>query len=136
MRQLSGMTRLTEQEKIEHRREVQKRWNAKDSSKKIKHNYYLNNRVLIAKRNKKHNLDLKIEVLSHYSAGVPMCLVCGITDADVLTMHHINGNGNKHKQSLGGSLGKRLYLWLKKNGFPKGFQVLCFNCNFKKGLHG
>jgi len=24
----------------------------------------------------------------------------------------------------------KMYRWLKKQGYPKGYQVLCFNCNF------
>jgi hypothetical protein len=26
--------------------------------------------------------------------------------------------------------------WLRKNGFPKGFRVLCHNCNFAHGHYG
>ena len=25
-----------------------------------------------------------------------------------------------------------IYIWLKNNNFPEGFQVLCFNCNCGK----
>jgi len=24
-------------------------------------------------------------------------------------------------------------IWIRKNNFPKGFQVLCMNCNWGKG---
>jgi len=34
-----------------------------------------------------------------------------------------------HKKEIG----KRIYLWLLKNNFPKGFQILCFGCNIEKG---
>jgi len=26
--------------------------------------------------------------------------------------------------------------WLVTNNFPKGFQILCWNCNFAKGMLG
>jgi hypothetical protein len=26
--------------------------------------------------------------------------------------------------------------WLKRNGYPKGFRVLCHNCNSARGLYG
>lgn len=29
-----------------------------------------------------------------------------------------------------------IYRWLKQQGFPTGFRVLCMNCNFSYGLHG
>lgn len=62
--------------------------------------------------------------------GGYICKECGITDRDVLTIDHIEGKkkvGHTHSMT-----GTRLYHWLKKNGYPKGFQVLCMNCNFKK----
>ena len=30
----------------------------------------------------------------------------------------------------------RLSVWMIKNNFPKGFQVLCHNCNLAKGFYG
>jgi hypothetical protein len=121
-------------EQKENRKAVQKRWNSKESSKELKRKYYKDNREKILLRNRKHNKNLKIEVLSHYSKDIPVCLVCGILDVDVLTIDHISGGGNKHKSSIGGSLGRKLYTFLKKSGFPPGYQVLCFNCNWKKHL--
>lgn len=115
---------------------AQRKWNAKESSKKLKHKYYLENRGHILQRNREHNLSLKIEVMSHYSKGELKCAHCGIDDVFVLTIDHIDGGGTKHKQSLGGSLGKKLYSWLKNSGYPNGFQVLCFNCNYKKYAYG
>jgi hypothetical protein len=29
-----------------------------------------------------------------------------------------------------------LHRWLKNSGYPPGFQVLCFNCNFAKHRKG
>ncbi len=40
----------------------------------------------------------------------------------------IENNGAEHRKEIGTSL----YKWLKKNGFPPGFQVLCANCNWGK----
>ena len=84
------------------------------------------------KRNwsKKKNARLKTTVLTHYSIETPACAHCGITDIDVLTIDHINGGGTKHRRELK-SWGS-IYRWLVTNNFPVGFQVLCFNCNFKK----
>lgn len=116
------------------RAQSQARWNSKESSKELKRKYYKDNRQHILIRNIKHNANFKLEVLTHYSTNPPCCAKCGITDIDVLTIDHISGGGSAHKKILGGSLGRKLYLWLKYNGFPAGYQVLCFNCNFKKSL--
>ena len=32
--------------------------------------------------------------------------------------------------------GEKLNRWLKNNNYPKGFQILCWNCNFAKGVLG
>jgi len=29
-----------------------------------------------------------------------------------------------------------MYVWLKRNYFPTGFQLLCHNCNLAKGFYG
>ena len=31
--------------------------------------------------------------------------------------------------------GTKFYRWLKRNNFPEGFQVLCFNCNCGKEIN-
>jgi hypothetical protein len=56
-----------------------------------------------------------------------------------LCIDHKNGGGNAHRRLLGkgkmcGSL--NFYGWLVRSGFPKGFQVLCHNCNSAKSRGG
>jgi hypothetical protein len=57
------------------------------------------------------------------------CVCCGEKNYYFLSIDHINGGGNKHRKEIGGNF----YGWLIRNKFPKGFQVLCYNCNFAKG---
>jgi len=96
--------------------------------------YYLDHTEVIKAQNKAYSKirlpQTKYEVLAHYSHGEPRCLHCGITDIDVLTIDHINGNGKTHRK--GSLTGDNLYRWLRINSFPDGYQTLCFNCNFKK----
>jgi len=54
---------------------------------------------------------------------------CSITDSDMLQIDHINGNGNEHRKEIGNS--NKLYQWLIKNNFPKGFRLLCANHNWE-----
>lgn len=72
----------------------------------------------------------KQAVLDHYGN---CCKRCGIDDPDVLTIDHIKQDGAVHRRSISkGSInGQRMYKWLVSNGFPRGFRLLCFNCNIK-----
>ena len=79
-------------------------------------------------------LKLKMKVLSRYSDnGQPRCVRCGIDDIDVLCLDHINNDGNIHRKHKRGA-GTVYYKWLRNHHFPKGFQVLCANCNLKKEI--
>ena len=62
------------------------------------------------------------------------CVCCGETEFKFLAIDHIKGGGRKHLKEIGGA--SSLIYWLKKNGYPKGFQILCYNCNMAKGLYG
>lgn len=77
---------------------------------------------------------LKLLVLSQYSGGSPTCVRCGITDIDVLCIDHINNNGNVQRAKDNTGLGQNFYKWLKRNNYPEGYQVLCWNCNIKKRI--
>jgi hypothetical protein len=73
---------------------------------------------------------LRAEVFVGY--GGPVCACCGEDTPEFLEIDHIDGGGTKHRKEIGG----RLYAWLRRNGFPPGFQVLCANCNVAKGRYG
>jgi hypothetical protein len=55
------------------------------------------------------------------------CVHCGITDARVLQVDHVNGGGAQEKNSLGTYGIYRNVL----DGIP-GYQLLCANCNWIK----
>ena len=74
---------------------------------------------------------MKIRVMRHYSDGVPQCACCGEQHIEFLTIDHINGGGRKHRKEMPTT---NIYLWLIKHKFPKGFRVLCMNCNFAYGI--
>src|SRR6267142_1842586 len=84
-------------------------------------------RVLEYMRNKR--IAAKREAMEAY--GGCKCRRCGIKDIDVLCIDHIKDNGKAHRITMNAS---KLYGWLKKHGFPPGFQVLCANCNLKKEI--
>ena len=57
---------------------------------------------------------------------------CNETRLEFLAMDHVFGGGNTHRRKL---RGVSLYRWLKANGFPKDFRVLCHNCNMSFGVY-
>lgn len=73
-------------------------------------------------------------VIWHYSGGMYRCACCGCNEGKIfLDIDHVAGGGSKHKK-LNPNL--TLHHWLIKNKLPKGFQVLCSNCNQGKRRNG
>ena len=119
-------------------------------SKKAQRKYYLENRdralqygrdyyskfgktLLLKLWHKEGNHLLKVFAVMAYSNpnGVTVCNNCGEQDIDVLCLDHIQGDGYVQRKEIR-KLGSGMYQWLKKNNYPQGFQVLCYNCNMKK----
>jgi len=80
---------------------------------------------------------MRYDCLSHYSNGEPICSCCGEKEILFLHIDHIEGDGAEHRRKLKSELGyypggNNLPYWLKKNGYPEGFQILCANCNLGK----
>lgn len=77
---------------------------------------------------------LRTDVLNAYGH---QCRCCGIENKEFLAIDHINGGGNAHRRSLHlKASAQTMYTWLRKNNYPKGFQVLCHNCNSAKSYYG
>lgn len=74
---------------------------------------------------------LRLEVLTHYGNGTPECACCREATFEFLSIDHVNGGGRRHRQSVGD-----VYRFLKRNGFPTGYRVLCHNCNNAIGAYG
>lgn len=87
---------------------------------------------------KKHNDKVRFDVINHYSNGTNKCICCGESIFKFLTIDHINNNGAEERRKLfknrimGGS---KFYHWLKKNNYPEGYQVMCWNCNCGKRMN-
>lgn len=74
---------------------------------------------------------LKIEVMTYYGNDKCACVICGESRLACLSIDHINGGGFEQRQALGIS-GSSFHYWLKKQGFPDGYQTLCMNDQFIK----
>ena len=83
----------------------------------------------------KKNQELKHEVFSYYSKGKTKCACCKESASlDFLCMDHIAGRKN-HKGEVDNRRGGTLYSYLKSHSYPKGYQVLCWNCNSTKFVY-
>lgn len=76
---------------------------------------------------KRRRNKLRMDALTHYGGNPPRCVCCNEDIIEFLCIDHIKGKGcamrkvdpNQHN----------IYQWLKSHGYPKGFRVLCHNCN-------
>lgn len=73
----------------------------------------------------------RLEVLKHYSDGLPKCEYCGQGNVALLAVDHINGGGKQHQVP-----GRNLANWLFRQDFPNGYRILCHNCNLCLGVYG
>ena len=80
-------------------------------------------------RGRSMHLQCRLEAIARYGGK---CSCCGETALEFLAMDHIDGGGSRHRRSLQW----HLYEWLKRQGFPPGFRVLCHNCNLSRGYYG
>jgi hypothetical protein len=67
-------------------------------------------------------------VMDHYGR---QCACCGTTSR--LSIDHVNGGGGRHRRELGVATTYGFCLWLIRQNFPPGFQILCQQCNSSKG---
>lgn len=87
----------------------------------------------------------KLEYMRHWHAVVKdavfaayggyVCACCGVTEPVFLVIDHIADDGSDERKRLGTKGGMGQYWYLRKRGFPSGYQVLCQNCNWAKA-HG
>jgi len=102
----------------------------------------LNKKVILGRKKRKQ------QVFTHYSkklsnSDIPCCNCCRYVGIEFLTVDHIIPKNEMAKDPKWIEMKFRatrkadpLCQWLITNDFPKGFQILCWNCNFAKGVLG
>ena len=90
------------------------------------------NRDIVRERSKIWMASLRSAAFAAY--GGARCACCGETELGFLTLDHVNNDGAPHRREIGGSA--NLLVWLRRKGYPPGFQILCFNCNLGRALNG
>ena len=96
------------------------------------HQLFCSKKCQLSRKMKRWNKNLKDEIFQHYSDSLPKCKKCGYNNIMCLDIDHINNKGGEQRKKLNLHSGQQFYQWLKKNNFPKGYQVLCKNCNWLK----
>ena len=94
--------------------------------------YYQQHKEKLKAQGKARNLRVKFQTIEHYGGR---CNCCGENILAFLTIDHIAGSGCKHRKEIGTQAGKSFYYWLRRNKFPDGYQVLCFNCNCGRSVN-
>jgi hypothetical protein len=79
---------------------------------------------------RRHHAKLRAEIIEAYGGE---CACCGEDLPVFLTIDHVNGGGNQERRQWGGT---SLWRRLRREGFPPGYQVLCWNCNAAKHMLG
>ena len=92
---------------------------------------HLKNREYRNKKSKEEQASLKLETFKKYSDGnSPTCEICKESDLAFLTLDHVRGRkAEGHSTSFSGH---KLWRHLRKQNYPPGYQVLCWNCNVLK----
>ena len=73
-------------------------------------------------------------IFEHYGGTSPKCACCEEKHYEFLSLDHVKNDGASHRRKIG--VGLYVYRWIIKMNFPKGFQILCFNCNCAKSYSG
>ena len=61
------------------------------------------------------------------------CVCCGESEFAFLTLDHVEGGGRTEVRKIGR---RKMLLTILKQGFPEGYQILCWNCNAAKHFKG
>lgn len=115
-----------------HKKEAQ---DYRDAHKKEWHEYNaiyrLTHKAEIKQQKALHGYEYKVKTLTHYGNGRLACVRCGFADVRALSIDHIYGGGKEHMKVIN-KTGSHFYRWLIMGNFPKGYQTLCFNCQWIK----
>lgn len=77
------------------------------------------------------NKEKKRQTFKRYGG---VCQCCREAELDFLSLDHVKGDGAAERKLLKfKATGISFYLYLRRKGYPAGYQVLCYNCNFSKG---
>lgn len=104
----------------------------KEQYHKQRAEYRGKHREEIATQQRKEYAEKRLLIIQHYGGK---CACCGEDEPLFLEIDHINNDGWTHRKEIETSA-KALVLWIIRNNYPDGFQILCANCNQGKKRGG
>lgn len=120
-------------------RENLRKWRAANSDRIriYASNYCKRNRAHKTAKARELRIALRSQVIQAYGGR---CACCGENNEIFLAIDHINNDGATERKLLygsqAGSSSTRFYRLLRRRGYPNGYQVLCWNCNWAKHRGG
>lgn len=113
---------------------IKDRWQNSPNGQVFRKNYRDENKDHTQGEQLRARLKLRASVLLKYAQGNhPGCINCGVSELAVLTLDHINCNGSKERNGMGGG---EYYRKLLKEPIDPTLRILCFNCNWKHVMYG
>jgi hypothetical protein len=108
-----------------------KKWYKNNKQKKIEISarWYAANLESI----KNKRIELKRICMEHYSVDGG-CVCCGTRELSFLSLDHIGDDATEDKKKR--DVWHLKYITIIKEGFPKGLQTMCFNCQWGKRING
>jgi hypothetical protein len=105
------------------------KWNRQNKDKVKIQNKKSNQKrkINIRVQKREYRAKVKAKVFNYYKA---VCSYCGESRVNCLVVDHVNNNGIEERKVIKNNT--TLYNKIIKEGFPKSYQILCRNCNWKK----
>lgn len=105
----------------------------KDEISKFRRNKYKEKPEEYLIRNMKDREKIRFNALK-YLSDPPQCKNCGVNNFLVLTIDHINNDGNEERKTIRPNKLWEIIPTMPKEEALKKYQVLCRNCNWEKKL--
>jgi hypothetical protein len=91
--------------------------------------YYQEHKEKIKHYQQRRNHEIKKQVFEHYFVEI-RCENCGIDNLLLLDIHHIDGDGGKHRKETSTTTGSSYHYQLIQEGYPiLNVKCLCANCH-------
>lgn len=132
-RQSNGWRKSHAERSSEHSKKYY--WQNPEVRRQKRREYAEAHREYEQQRGRLYSRLLKDDLIAAYGG---CCSCCGEARREFLSIDHVNGDGKAHRAAVSnGRTNRRLYLWFKRNGYPKdAYRLLCMNCNFSFGHAG
>lgn len=109
--------------RCQHCYDTYKAWQQKNPDSAVKAKKTFKNKHPHSERDRKR--ELRVAAIKAYGG---ICTCCKEIEPIFLAIDHVDGvKQEPYEKKLRGDA---LYAWLKREGYPAGYQIMCNNCNW------